>query len=897
MKFLRTALLVALAGLVLMPVAASADTTGEILGTVRDAEGNPLPGVTVTVTSPALQGTRTATTDSNGEYRIPLLAPGQYVVAVTMSGFEGLTRESVTVALDQATRVNAELRLSQVTEAVTVTGEGITIDPTQTNTGKNFDTSYLRKVPILPTTRTYQTVLQQAPGVTGTGNPNVLGGNTLENIWLVDGVNATDAVTHTFSLNLNYDAIQEINLQTSSFDAEYGRASGGVVNVITKSGGNDFSGSLDVRFTSSDFSEKGDHFNPDISPTESFPIAATLGGPILRDRLWFFANTQHRDEFSTPVITSAVVQQQIPNPRRGEFIGWNSGGKLSFTVSPQFSGFASITDSTADIPLADTNRTPEASRTQLQDSRIYTLKLDSVLSSNWYINAQVGRHESSLSVSPSDGDLDTSGWTNTGGGSVIYDNNTNYQNSDRDRNLGGISTTFYVQDLAGSHAFKVGADADKTFFKAVNFTTGTPSDPSFCPSGLTCGASFTFNGFDADGNRRPLVQTVSERQPEDEKTGQSYAAYFQDDWSPIPRLTFKIGVRWDRSEYYNELDDNVLNFEKWQPRGGVIFDILGDGQNVLRANYGLFYVDAPLTLTRLFDVGTTAVSRIFNWNAATSSWVFNRQTGGLVISEVLIDRPLRPTYDEQFNVAFERQLWRNAAASATYIYKKTHDIYEDSCLDIECSDFWVTNQPGGFHGLNDVLAKNYYGYLFEFEQRFNRGQVAASYVYSKSQGSIDSAVGQYAGVDFDYYDPTGEEPDNFINSFGYLSDDARHRVKLFAAYQIPWIETNLGINYFYRTGLPYTFTQTDVFGTSGGSFAEPRGSHRTPVLHTLDLSLEKVFPLFRDLSASIIGQVRNVLGDERPLTFFTNTASPGTLNTPASYQLPRNYQIGFRVDF
>ncbi|HZI67205.1 MAG TPA: TonB-dependent receptor [Thermoanaerobaculia bacterium] len=889
MKFLRTALLVVLAGLVLMPVAASADTTGEILGTVRDADGTPLPGVTVTVTSPSLQGVRTATTDSSGEYRIPLLPPGQYNVAVTMSGFEGLTRESVVVALDQATRVNAELRLSGVTEAVTVTGEGITIDPTQTNTGKNFDTSYLRRVPVLPTTRTYQTVLQQAPGVTGAGNPNVLGGNILENIWLVDGVNASDSVTHTFSLNLNYDAIQEINLQTSSFDAEYGRASGGVVNVITKSGGNDFSGSLDVRFTSSDFSEKGDFFDPDIAPTESFPIAATLGGPILRDRLWFFVNTQHRDEFSTPVITNPVVIAQIQNPKRGEFLGWNSGGKLSFTVSPQFSGFASITDSTADIPVASAVQRPEATRIQIQDSRIYTLKLESVLTSNWYVNGQVGRHESALESTPSSGDLTVSQWTNIGGGSVTYDNYFNYQKSDRDRNLAGISTTYYAADLAGDHAFKVGADADKTFFPSVNITTGAPSDPSFCPAGLSCGATFTFRNFDSAGNRVPVQQFVNEQQAESERTGRSYAVYAQDDWNPISRLTLKLGVRWDRTEYYNSADANVLNFEKWQPRGGVVFDILGDNKNVFRANYGLFYTDAPLTLTRLFDVGVSAVSRRFDWSPTSQSWVFISQTGGNVITETLIDRPLKPTYDEQFNVAFERQLWRNAAASATYIYKKTHDIYEDSCLDAACSDFWVTNQPGGFLGVSDIATKNYYGYLFEIEQRFERGQLAASYVYSKSQGSIDSAGGQYAGTDFDHH------PDHFVNRFGYLDDDARHRVKLFGSYLIPWIDTNIGINYFYRTGLPYTVTRPSPFG--GTIFQERRGSHRTPVLHVLDASLEKQFPLFRDLSASVIGQVRNVLNDEVPLTYFTNAASTATVNTPASYSLPRSYQIGFRIDF
>jgi hypothetical protein len=896
MKFLRTALLVALAGLVLMPVA-RADTTGELLGTVRDADGNPLPGVTVTVTSPSLQGSRTATTDSSGEYRIPLLPPGQYTVAVTMSGFEGLTREAVVVALDQATRVNAELRLSGVTEAVTVTGEGISIDPTQTNTGKNFDTNYLKKVPVLPTTRTYQGVLQEAAGVTGAGNPNVMGGNILENVWLVDGVNATDSVTHTFSLNLNYDAIQEINLQTSSYDAEYGRASGGVVNVITKSGGNDFSGSFDIRYTSTDFSEKGDFFDPDVAPSESFPIAGTLGGPIMRDRLWFFVGTQHRDEYSTPVVTSDVVRAQNPNPARGEFLGWNSHGKLSFTVSPQFSGFASIVDSTADIPLSNQLRTPAAQSTQIQDSRIYSLKLDSVITSNWYINAQIGRHESSLENGPTSGDIATSGWTNTSGANVVYDNATNYQISDRDRNLGGIQSTYYVSDLAGNHAFKVGFDLDKTFFKSVNFTTGTPSDPSFCPSGLVCGASFQFAGFNSSGQRIPTVQNVAERQPEDEKTGQSYAAYFQDDWSPIPRLTFKLGVRWDRSEYYNELDDNVLNFERWQPRGGVIFDVLGDGKNVLRANYGLFYADAALTLTRLFDVGVTSVVRSFNWDAATQSWVFNRQTGGTVLTETLIDRPLRPTYDEQFNIAFERQLWRNAAASATYIYKKTHDIYEDSCLDEECTDFWVTNQPADFHGQRDVLKKSYYGYLFEIEQRFERAQVAASYTYSKSQGSIDSADGQYAGIDFDFFDPEGVLPDNFRNRFGYLSDDARHRVKFFAHYRIPWIETGLAVNYFYRTGLPYTVTGRDAFNAATGFFVEPRGSRRTPVLHTLDASLDKEFNLFRDLSVTVIGQVRNVLGDERPLTFGSSVLSQATLHRPLTYTLPRSYQIGFRLDF
>ncbi|HVE66172.1 MAG TPA: TonB-dependent receptor, partial [Thermoanaerobaculia bacterium] len=750
------------------------------------------------------------------------------------------------------------------------------------------DEEYLRHVPVLPVTRGYQTVLQQAPGVTGTGNPNVFGGNAMENTWLVDGVNATDSVTHTFSLNLNYDAVQEINFQTSSFDAEYGRASGGVINVITKSGGNEFHGSLDARYTSEKFAESGDHFDADIAPNESFPISGTFGGPIIRDRLWFFLNTQRLDSFTTPVVTNPVVLAQNPNPPRGEFEGWSSGGKLSFTVIPQLTGFFSVLDAFADLPLSSTTRRPEAQGLQEQDSRVYSLKLDSVVTSDWLVNLQAGRHESNVTTGPISGNLEISQWTNIGGGSVVYDNYNNFQNTDRNRDLIGVSTTYYVGNLAGSHEFKVGADADQTEAPSINFTTGSPSDPSFCPPGLTCGATFTFR-FDANGNRTPVQQVVSQRSDPFLRTGESFSVYGQDQWRIIPQLTLKLGVRYDRNEYFDENDDSVITFDKVQPRVGVVWDIAADSKTVVRANYGLFYVDAALTLNRLFDVGVTSFSRVFNWSATQGRWIGNNPTGGTPIEAALIDRPLDPTYDEQVNVAVERQLWKNAAASVTYVYKKTNDIYEDSCLDADCSNFWITNQPGAFLGQEDVLRKDYYGYIFEFEQRLSRGQAAVNYAYSKSRGSIDSSEGQFAGVDFD------EFPDHFVNRYGFLPDDARHRFRVFGAYMLPYIDTWLSANYFFRTGLPYTVTLPSQFG--GTVFQEPRGSSRTEDLHQLDMGLEKQFDLFGSLSVSVIGQVRNVLDREAATTYFTNAASPGTVRTPSAYQQPRNYQVGFRIDF
>ena len=241
-----------------------------------------------------------------------------------------------------------------------------------------------------------------------------------------------------------------------------------------------------------------------------------------------------------------------------------------------------------------------------------------------------------------------------------------------------------------------------------------------------------------------------------------------------------LGARYDRTEYYNNQGANPVNFDKVQPRVGFAYDLFGDGKNVVRASYGQFYVDAALTFTRLFDTGiTSAISRIFVWSPTTSSWRLAQQTGGILATAANIDGKLKPTYDDQIDAAYERQLFPGASASVGYIYKKTNNIYEDSCITTaECNDFWLTNQPGSDIGQHDVLKKNYYGYTLQFNyfSPNRRFITQSSYVYSKSRGSIDSSTGQYAGTDFDHF------PENFVNRYGFLDDDARHRVKINLGY-------------------------------------------------------------------------------------------------------------------
>lgn len=609
---------------------------------------------------------------------------------------------------------------------------------------------------------------------------------------MIDGVNSTDSVTHTFTVNLNFDAIQEVAFQTSGYAAEYGRASGGILNVVTKSGGNDFSGSFDIRYDNNKFVQNGDHYDNSLVKSRNTPWSATLGGQVVNDTLWFFANTARRDSYSSPYTTNQTILSQNPTPAPYRFTGYNSGGKLSFTAFPELNGFISVQDSFANIPGAtypSAAYRPEATYEQDQASRIYSLKLNAVFSPNWSGELNAGIHQSEVKAFPVTGSDAISGWQNRTGGGVWYDNYTNNQGGPRKRTLGGLSTTYFISDFLGNHQIKAGYDMDKTDYPSWNYTTGTPSDPSFCPGneGRSCGAYFTFNGFDASGNRIPYRQYVSERLPALDTSARSFAGYVQDQWSPVKNLTLNLGARWDETKYTNNIGVNFMNFVKLQPRLSAAWDVIGDGRNRLSADYGTYYVDPALTFNRLFNAGyISPVSRTYQWNPTTQTWALLQQTGGNPITASLVDGQIHPTWDEQVNVAFQRQIATGLSASFTYVNKKTHDIFKDTCItQPECADFWVSNQPGAKVGLQDVLKKSYYGYMFHLDYRSPRLQASFSYVYSKSQGSTDAGGTQYAGDDFDWY------PDNYVNRYGYLNDDARNRFKVFGTYRIPFIETDL----------------------------------------------------------------------------------------------------------
>ena len=902
----RFASLLLALGVAVPLVAQSSGTTGSLFGNVKDTEGKALPGVTVSITSPSLQGVRTATTNTTGDYNLPLLPPGSYRVESALSGFEPQIRDGVVVSLNKATKVNIAMSLSRVSEAVTVSGNTEVIDPTQANTQVNLKEDFLKYASVGQAGRSYQDAMEVIPGVADQagagGNPSVFGANLGQNAFLIDGLNTTDPVTHTFAVNFGFDAIQEINVQTGGFEAEYGRAVGGILNIITKSGGNNFSGTADVRYTSNKFTTQGTRkadFPPgsdqlandkNLQEFRTLNPEASIGGPILRDRVWFFGDALRNMNRNQPFAVNGF------EPATDTRYGWNLFGKL--TASPvtghsfQFRYTNSYQDNRGAPNVVDAQQfiSPEAAAEQYQKSEIYNVNYDAVLSSNWTANIQAGVTNGYLITQPQSGDLLTTGSLDAATG-ILSGNYTNFQKSHRDRDQALASTTYFLEGL-GSHAIKVGADLETTKFTSVNNGTGTPPDPSFCsedffqPPGATCGAEFQPN------NGNPFVLLVTTNLPEQQFKGHGMAFYAQDEWRPVPNLTLKLGARFDEQTYYNDVDAHVKTLNRIQPRLGIAYDLFYNSLTVLRVQGGEF----------MEDLGLSLPSYLSTAGAVTSEFVFSRSRGHYVFvgafggaSGNQIDPALRAAYTREGNIGVTQKIFDNTSVDLAYVYREGRNMIEDSCVDQgNCpGPFWLTNAPNGD---KNNRRSDYHGAILTIQSRItSRASILASYTYSKSRGSLEYT--QNAGADFDVF------PVHFVDRYGYLSDDARNRVKVDGFYRFPW-EITFGTHFYWDSGVPYNITLNNPDPAGYGvEFLEPRGSRRLPHFYQWDAQIQKDF-LVGPVRFGVIGSVFNILNTEIAVARngsvgTTGLADPDNpqFNFNTAYQRPRRFEVGLRLEF
>src|SRR5215211_1624347 len=348
-------------------VFAQTSTTGSIEGTVTDQTGASVPGVAVKVTSPNLIAAQTATTDDSCRYRISNLPPGRYSVTVEAEkGFGKFERSDVEVNLSRTSSVEISLQPAGAQASVTVTDTaGAAVDVSGTTTGSNVSSDQFSN---FPTQRTVQGLYTIAPTVTRSGlrdatgrdrDPSVAGSSGPENNYILDGVNTTDPAFGGSGANLPFEFVQEVEIKTGAYGPEYGKSTGGIFNVITKSGGNEFHGDIFGYGTTKGLVRSVKNFPFTGSAANGFSeadVGGDVGGPIIKDKLWFFGafNPQKRKNYYLTQTFHLPVENDVTIPFYAGKITWAVNPKNTFTAST-FADFTKIDGFLATLALTNVN--------------------------------------------------------------------------------------------------------------------------------------------------------------------------------------------------------------------------------------------------------------------------------------------------------------------------------------------------------------------------------------------------------------------------------------------------------------------------------------------------------------------------------------------------------------
>ncbi len=882
--------------LLLMSVAAVAQVrTGILTGRVVDDQGEPLPGVAITVSSPALiQGSMAETTNERGVYRFMNLDPGVYTLKAEIQAFTPYAQSDIRVRLGLTSTVDVKLVPSTLQAEVQVVAQTPVVDVESNRLSTNFTTEMLAK---LPSSRNLESFFKMTPGmiVDFGADPKyperaAFGSGSRENYYSVDGTYLTDPGAGTQMIYWNYDIIEEAQVEGTGHDAQYGNSAGAVINVITKSGGDAFTGLVNLYFRNK--SMRSDNFKgtglsaPTNAIKKEWEGSFNLGGPIMKGKIWFFASGNMMPTDSETAGFDADIN-------RKQYYGF---GKVTAQLNAKnrLSLMYNYSRDNLNHMFASQFRTPESTLNSLQWTSAFNL--------TW--NFQLGPN-SLLETRAAFVDRATT-YNSNGPGPMYYELTTGmmtgsagfHNTQTRRRYQGQASLSHWAEGFLGDHDLKMG----------VEFERGESGYDGTSQTDYEGGPSFIYTYYGV-----PYMWEVDV--PAHKVSNNIFRAlsgYVQDTWKLDARLTMNIGLRVNSVSNIIPKQDMVpsafteYKFTNLEPRIGLAYDISGGGrQMAVKAHYGRYYTNSmALGLTNpnsqtyytyLILGGEPILIDIYR--AATSS----------------VDPDLKRPYSDTFVLGFEMSLMKNMAFKVNGIYKKsrnfigtidlarTADWYDpyEVLNPITGSPLTVYNRKPGapmsqMHYTNPSEAnRNYKGLQFILEKGLsNHYQFLLSYTYSKAEGMVALGTWGSGGMTSS---GTWNNPNMYVNTRGRLDLDKPHELKFSGVYYAPY-GFILGINYIGQSGTPYARTFNVRLNQGTSSFnAELPGTQRTPFQHMIDVRLEKRFQTGR-FHPNVFLEVFNLLN--------ANTAigTGGLYNSPTYGKItailpPRIFRVGVGLSF
>ncbi len=897
-----------------LATAAFAGTTGNISGTVTDGNGDPLPGVTVLLTSPSMIGSRSSVTDASGGYRAVFLTPGVYEVTATFQGFK-TQKAAVKVEIDGNHEVNMKMEVQgSIEDELVVTADLPVIDHSSTTAGANISEDTFTK---LPRGRRVSAIMELAPGVSKTdvdGSYRINGASGPENQYIIDGVNTTSIELGGESANLNFDFIQEVQVKTGGYNAEFGRATGGILNVITKSGGNEFEGSVYAYQDDRDSVAHAESIGVTGSTalgTDRSDYGVTLGGPIIKDKLWFFTgiNPQEVKVYNrTPddLLTgfgydhsqswASIRGEEETVTTESDIVAWAL--KLTWQVNESNTLTFSGNGDPQDHVFRDSSGEASTDLARDAESINYIVKWNSILSNIFTLDASYAYHEETQTDTAADGQNISSWYHNTdvprgnaGGPGFIED----YDASRDDFN-------FKVGAFLGNHDLKAGIQFEKTNFSDTRDYSGIGL-VQFLPGSATYPyGRIQIRNFGTTSNT-PL-------HPQFASTDNEYTSFFiQDTWSVTSNLVVNLGVRDEVQELldssgnsYHKFDDNLA------PRLGFTWDFLGDGRSKLFGHWGRFFQTLPMDINnraaapevllfRLYVLTANDPSNMLNWTEADLQHVIDnntlQRTLGLGSGFTSIDPNAKATNHDEIILGVEYEFKTDWTFGFKYVGRSMNEAIEDISFDsgnnyiignpgedvtftnadpnnpLEFYDFngdFVSVNPGETYTLTadrigyPKIVRDYDGYEFLLRKAFRDNyQFQFSYVQSTTKGNYPGSTVQSGQVDpgitalFDI-------PSTTVNANGLLPQHTKHQFKFDGSY-----EFDFGL----LTGMSYRYTSgggMDALGNpdvGNGAYSEfhliPRGSAGSlPAITSVDLHLDYNLKFSGKMNLSLYADVFNV---------------------------------------
>jgi outer membrane receptor protein involved in Fe transport len=856
----------------LTAVAAFAQTTASLTGQVT-TDGKPLPGVTVTIASPNLQGTRTAVTGDNGGYQFSALPPGDYTVTFELAGMATVNKRA-RLELSQTARADADLRVSTVAEAITVTAAA----PTVLETPQVASTITAKQVEALPVGRSPLAAALLSPGINANtysaAQFSISGSPGYDNLVMVNGVVVTENVRSQVQPVFIEDAVQETTTLTGAISAEYGRFTGGVVNSITKSGGNTFSGSLRDSVT-----------NPSWTSLTPFPGQAkpidktnnvyeeTLGGYILRDRIWFFGagrQAKTSNQASTLAVTSttnpfrnlaAINYTHADNQSRyeGKLTG-NIGAKHSIVGS-----YLKVRETENNNVFLNVYDTASLVNRELPNA-LYSAHYSGAMTNNLLLEGQYSRR--------------TFAFINAGSkfndlikGTLLLDRsngNTRFNSptfcgvcapETRDNNEELVKANYYLNTKTlGNHNFVGGVDN----FREKRFAENHQSGSDYRIFVTTAFFDQSGNIYPQFASPRTFIRWTPILTKGKNDKQQTQSAFINDKWDFTQHWTFNVGLRYDKNDAVDANGTVASKDSAISPRLTAIYDLQGNGRQRVTASYNQYssrIVEGVSTQNQTAGspgaidysyLGPTinpntnptqtpmadALGQVWSWFASQCGGMVNGTIdaskcpssllfpGGLRsipgASAVFDSRLKSPSVDE-FALGYGAQIGTNAYFKVDAISRNWKNFYAAEVT----TGTPKANTPLGFpvdltlvRNTNDIK-RTYRALQMQTQWHPRRWNLGLNYTLSKLRGNDEgenAGSGPILNQPLSLYYP---EYAGYAQRLpvGYLLADQRHRLRAWAGYDFNFGQLGtFGVSalHSYDSGRPYpTVFAADLLGYAG----------------------------------------------------------------------------------